>query len=443
MLTWTLTIVGLLLCFFQGFAFAKSPLNSKPVQTWFPQQVAASQNFLLKNISPTDGFPGSVIASPSRANPNYYFHWIRDAALVMETVRHLEQKYEARTPFPLLASQRNPFDQILRDYTAFSRLNQITQTLTGLGEPKYYVDGSAFSDAWGRPQNDGPALRAVTLGQWALELIARGDLTYVKNWLYRAELPARTVVKADLEYVSHHWQQPSFDLWEEVLADHFYTLMVQRKALVIGSQLAQKMNDPKAAEWYTKQAQLISVKLEKFWNQEKQIILTSLNYAGGLDSKKSNLDIAVLLAVLHGQIDGYSFSVQDPRVEKTVSQLISVFAKHYPINVNNPQYAPAIGRYTEDVYSGNGFDGGNPWFLTTLAVAEFYFLKAGSSRNFNQKLFFRNLGTRFLERVQLHSHPDYHLSEQIDRTHGAMIGAEDLTWSHSAILTTHFANQSF
>ena len=32
----------------------------------------------------------------------------------------------------------------------------------GLGEPKFNVDETAFTGAWGRPQRDGPALRYST-----------------------------------------------------------------------------------------------------------------------------------------------------------------------------------------------------------------------------------------------------------------------------------------
>lgn len=41
----------------------------------------------------------------------------------------------------------------------------------GLGEPKYNVDMTAFTGAWGRPQRDGPALRATALvdfGNWLI-----------------------------------------------------------------------------------------------------------------------------------------------------------------------------------------------------------------------------------------------------------------------------------
>lgn len=41
----------------------------------------------------------------------------------------------------------------------------------GLGEPKFNVDETAFTGSWGRPQRDGPALRAtamISFGQWLI-----------------------------------------------------------------------------------------------------------------------------------------------------------------------------------------------------------------------------------------------------------------------------------
>jgi glucoamylase len=41
----------------------------------------------------------------------------------------------------------------------------------GLAEPKYNVDMTAFTGGWGRPQRDGPALRATALidfGNWLI-----------------------------------------------------------------------------------------------------------------------------------------------------------------------------------------------------------------------------------------------------------------------------------
>ena len=32
-----------------------------------------------------------------------------------------------------------------------------------MGEPKINIDGTPYNDPWGRPQNDGPALRGLNM----------------------------------------------------------------------------------------------------------------------------------------------------------------------------------------------------------------------------------------------------------------------------------------
>lgn len=43
----------------------------------------------------------------------------------------------------------------------------------GLGEPKYRVDETPYNEDWGRPQADGPALRATALIAYARWLLVR------------------------------------------------------------------------------------------------------------------------------------------------------------------------------------------------------------------------------------------------------------------------------
>jgi len=64
----------------------------------------------------------------------------------------------------------------------------------------------------------------------------------------------------------------------------------------------------------------------------------------------------------------------------TLKVVVDAFREIYPINTGIPTGKPvAVGRYPEDAYFG-----GNPWYLCTLAVAEFLydavaqFKKAGS-----------------------------------------------------------------
>jgi glucoamylase len=54
----------------------------------------------------------------------------------------------------------------------------------GLGEPKFQVDGTRFNGAWGRPQRDGPALRAIALMTFSNWLIENGQSKTAKTIIW-------------------------------------------------------------------------------------------------------------------------------------------------------------------------------------------------------------------------------------------------------------------
>src|SRR4051812_43129280 len=58
---------------------------------WLKNEERISIRAVLANISPPDAVRGVVIASPQRENPDYYFHWVRDAALTMNVVVALHE----------------------------------------------------------------------------------------------------------------------------------------------------------------------------------------------------------------------------------------------------------------------------------------------------------------------------------------------------------------
>ena len=96
---------------------------------------------------------GIIIASPSD-DPPYKYHWIRDSALVMRTIVDM---YDV-TKDPIY------FQSIINYIENESKIQQL-ETKTGLGEPKYNINCSPYNGPWGRPQNDGPALRGIILFQ--------------------------------------------------------------------------------------------------------------------------------------------------------------------------------------------------------------------------------------------------------------------------------------
>ena len=326
---------------------------------WLENERRIACDRLLRNISPSDAARGAVVASPSRNNPDYYYHWIRDAALVMDTVVTL---YERES-----GPRKNYYFNLMMDYWFFSMSNQKANTLSGLGEPKFYVDGTAYEKPWGRPQNDGPALRALTLIRMSRALNKAGYNSLAQA-MYWGSDRSPSVIKTDLELVSHHWQDMSFDLWEEVEGHHFYTRMVQRKALIEGAALANLWGDQGAEQWYSQQSAQISSQILRHWNSTLQLIDVSLERKPGqLTNKTSGLDISTMLASLHTSNEDGFFSVTDDRIIATVQKLITEFSKEYKINSNGAA-GTAMGRYPHDTYYG-----GNPWILATTGTAEFCF----------------------------------------------------------------------
>ena len=365
--------------------------------------------------------------------------------------------------------------------------------LSGLGEPKFEADGSPFTASWGRPQRDGPALRAITLMAYLRAYNASNPSLWTsdsgENWFkpfYSPEMPADSIIKADLEYVSHCWNSSGFDLWEEVEGLHFFTAMVQLRALREGAELARAFNDHGASAWYAEQASALERFLPSFWDSQKGHLVATLS------SARSGLDCGLLLGSLHGT----------PSLNTTPASLTPLYPPHsdevlvsllaltrdqrarFPINSAPPPPPPSpadsdelagvgIGRYPEDVYDGYGTApaGGNPWFLCTASAAEVAFRAAAHIRSaaslalsprgmpFWEALLpagrglepgtvltprdeafgevverLRGLGEEFLAVVRRHADGGGALSEQFDRVTGFERGARDLTWSYGAFL---------
>ncbi len=446
---------------------------------WLGKQSEVSWNKLIANISPRDAAKGTVVAAQSRSKPDYYYHWTRDAGLVMDVLR---QKYEGSSDAEFRRNILEKFD----DYVALSSKHQSQNSMSGpawgmgMAEPKYFVDGRPFDGPWGRPQTDGPAIRATTLIQMA-NVLADGGIS--RRW-YDSQMPSYSVIKADLEFTAANWKQPSFDLWEEVLGDHFYTRMVQRKSLLLGGKLATKSGDHGAAKYYLEQAREIEKTLEEFWNPQDRLLEVSRNELSGISYKDSRMDAAVVLAALHGSLDDGFFAPWDSRVLVSLARIADVFKDIYSINRSlvdrqGNYLAAAIGRYPEDKYDGqDSQDEANPWFLTTAGFAEALYvtlehwkkvevidvdenlvefllllcpdfqpncldgkkqvLKSDPLFALIEKMLLKK-ADGFLNRVRMHAGATGALSEQFNRYSGKQRGASELTWSHAALLTAQMA----
>lgn len=217
----------------------------------------------------------------------------------------------------------------------------------GLGEPKFNADGTAFKGAWGRPQRDGPALRATALITYARWLIANNKIESVKTDIW-------PLLSNDLSYVGQYWNQTGFDLWEEVNGSSFFTISVQHRALVEGGTLAEQIG--KTCPGCASQAPQVLCFLQSFWNGNH--IEGNINQGNG----RSGIDAGTLLGSIHtfdptAACDDSTFQPCSSRALANHKVTTDSFRSVYKINAGVGQgHAVAVGRYSEDVYQG-----GQPW----------------------------------------------------------------------------------
>ena len=287
-------------------------------------------------------------------------------------------------------------------------------------ETRFNPDGTLDIIKWARPQHDGPALRAL-----AVMRLWRGgafDDARIRD-------AARRLIEADLAFALALRGAPSFDIWEEEIGHHYYTRLVQFAALGDGAHWLDTLGDGARAEACRAAADELAADLDRHWDAAAGFYRSRLGVAGGDAAKQ--LDIATILAVNHAGRAAGPHSPSDPRVEATLAQLESLFARDYPINQPLPAgRAAAMGRYAGDRYYSGG-----AYYFATLGAAEFFFRLAGAhdDRAAIDALVAR--GDGFMATVRAYTPANGELSEQFDRATGEQTSSRDLTWSHAALIT--------
>lgn len=381
---------------------------------------------------------GSVLASPVIADwnpePDYFFHWLRDSAIVMRTVAELMEQaadesdrqrwsghFEDFVEFSLklngldgraMPAQRGSrvrpgaSDKFLR---ADSELNALVGDAL-LAEPRFNPDGTIDVFRWSRPQYDGPALRALA----CLCFLAAGG-TPSEDIL--------RLLRGDLDFTIRHAGRPGIGPWEESdqNGSHYYVELVQLAALIRGRSWA---ND--AADRLTLAEQKLRDDLEQYWSERHQVLAAMRPAAA--QSPDDMVDAATLLAVWDADLSDGPHSVLDSRVRKTQEAIEGLFAREFPINRTHAG-APVLGRSRGDRYFGGG-----AWYPTTLAAAGLCYRGARLCPHARQGNVAR--GDAFMATLLQFTPADGSLSEQIDRTTGAQSSARHLTWSYAAFIST-------
>jgi glucoamylase len=426
---------------------------NESLDEWIVREYEHAAKMMLRSVSPDlvktrPGFGqtivprrGAIVASPVLAaydpDPDYFFHWYRDSAVVIEALRLLRE--DGRAPAAdghfadfvefNLALERLDGRELVQhaewrtrvrtDFVQFLRTDADLAAVTGAAvaaETRVNADATLDISSWARPQHDGPALRALAVLRWMQGISLEAGLASA----------ASRLVRADLAFTRARWRVPCFDIWEEEQGLHYYTLCVAAAALEQGALWLARFGELAESREYAHESTLIRRTLDEYWLPEQGFFKSRVLASGARSAKE--LDIAVILAAIHAAGCGETHNARDPRVHATLARLEALFEAEYPINRERPSnQAPALGRYSGDVYYSGG-----AYYFSTLGAAELCFLGAVGAADAAERV---RRGDAFLEMVRAHTPASGDLSEQFDQKTGAQTSAKHLAWSYAAFIS--------
>ena len=220
---------------------------------------------------------------------------------------------------------------------------------------------------------------------------------------------------------------PSYDLWEERWGVHAFTIATVYGGLKAAHNFAVCFGDRAKAETYNQAAEEIKASAAKYLCSEKlkrfvRRLIPRDNNTNGDDIYEVD---EVVDASLYAIYKFHLFEADDPRVEQTMRQVESRLWVKTRVG--------GVCRYENDNYHrvSNDLAGvpGNPWFICTLWLADYFITRAQSAADLKMAL-------PIFEWTASHALECGVLAEQVNPYTNEPISVCPLTWSHAAVVGT-------
>jgi glucoamylase len=214
---------------------------------------------------------------------------------------------------------------------------------------------------------------------------------------------------------------PCYDLWEERFGVHAFTIAAVIAGLRAAANFARLFQDAPLAEHYDATAHEMQDALTRHLYHPGWKRFARSGYRTG---KGYELD-AVLDISLSGLAILGAVPPKDPRMAETMEALRSNLWLTTPVG--------GCARYMNDRYQrpddGPSDVPGNPWFISTLWLAEYHIARAESLPELHEAI-------AYLEWCGRNALPSGVLAEQVHPLTSAPLSVSPLTWSHSAFVWT-------
>ena len=215
---------------------------------------------------------------------------------------------------------------------------------------------------------------------------------------------------------------PSWDLWEERWGVHAFTVGAVWAGLDAARSFADLFGDAGAYVRYRDATErlreaadthLYSTELGRF---PRRITVE--------DDESITVD-TVLDSAIYGLWRFGMYPADDKRMADTMRAIAD--------QLSNKANCGGIARYTDDYYfrveSDTHLVPGNPWFMCTMWLAQWYVATARAAADLEP-------ARKIIDWAVAHQLPGGLLSEQLDPHTGAPLSVSPLTWSHAELIVT-------
>ena len=377
----------------------------------FPEEIIHQYKRSLLVIRTQVDNAGAIIAAndsdiSSEVRDTYSYMWPRDGALVAN------------------ALNRAGYLDLPR---AFFQFCQRVITHQGYLLHKYNPDGTLAS-SWHPWYRDGKKDLPIQEDETALVLWALwehferfGDVYFIKP-LYRGLICPMADFLARFRDPKTGLPLPSYDLWEERHGVLSWTVAATWGGLQAAANFSEAFGEAERGREYRQAAKEIKAGAEKhLWQPDLNRFARMING----DEEQGWIVDSVIDASLAGL---WQFGMYAPDDPKIVATMVAIRTRLWV-----KSGVGGIARYENDPYHQVSQDivsvPGNPWFVCTLWLAEWYAATAKMADDLDAVL-------ELLEWATKRALPSGVFAEQINPYTDEPLSVSPLTWSHAAFVST-------
>ena len=289
---------------------------------------------------------------------------------------------------------------------------------------KYLADGSLGS-SWHPWIRDGKPELPIQEDETASVLYALWEYYRFSKDLEFIESIYSSLIESAADFLIHYTYRdtnlpyPSYDLWEEKYGVSTYTCSAVYGALMAAANFAKLLGKHGAEKRYLSSAEKIKKAIIKYLYCDDINMFCKLTQ---IEGNKINHDKTIDMSSFYGIFQFGVLDVFDPKMQKCIQTIEKELCLHNNIT--------GVPRYVGDKYYRINDDApSNPWFITTLWLAQFYIKEAKSEKDLK-------VVKACFDWVQKYSLPSGILSEQLNPFTGEQVSSAPLTWSHATFVTT-------